>query len=725
MSTTGYAVCHLCEAICGLEVTHEDGRITGIRGDAEDPFSAGHLCPKGVALQDVQHDPDRIRAPLRRVGDTWKPIAWDDALDEAAHRIVDIQRQHGRDAVALYIGNPTAHSSSALLFGLPFRDLLGSHNNYSSNSVDALARLMTSYFLYGNQALIPVADLGRTDFLLIVGANPVVSNGSAMSAPDVKGRLQAIRARGGRIVVVDPRRSETAAIADRHHFIRPGTDAALLAALVTTLFEEGLAKPGRLASFTDGLDVVRARLAPFTPERVSGWVGIAAAEIRVLAREFAAAPRAACYSRMGACVQEFGGLATWLTDVLNVVTGNLDREGGWMFTTPVVDLAGVATLLGQRGSYDRWRSRVSGLREFTSELPVAAFAEEMDTPGHGQIRGLVTHAGNPVLSLPNGARVEKALAGLDFMVAIDIYKNETTRHAHLILPPSWGLEHDHFPMLAQALAVRNVAHFSAAMLQAPAGTRHDHEIFLALSERIGRRRGGMTRLATSLGAPLARRLGPRGLLDLLIRLGPHGDRFVPGSPGLNLAKLLDAPHGLDLGPLEARLPARLATRSKRIQLVPAPMLDDLPRLERKLETATPEVSTSAFAPDALLLISRRQLRSNNSWMHNSTRLVRGQDRCTLLIHPDDAARRKLGAGDRAAITSRITTIEAPVEISDEMMPGVVCLPHGWGHDRAGDGLSVAIAHPGVSINDLTDERLFDALSGSTQLSGVPVSVARA
>ncbi|MFN7952160.1 MAG: molybdopterin-dependent oxidoreductase [bacterium] len=724
MATTSYAVCHLCEAICGLEVTHEGGRVTRIRGDARDPFSAGHLCPKGVALEDVQHDPDRIRQPLRRAGSTWKPISWDEALDETAHRIVDIQRQHGKNAVALYIGNPTAHSSSALLFGLPFRDLLGTHNNYSSNSVDALTRLMTSYFLYGNQALIPVADLGRTELLLIVGANPVVSNGSAMSAPDVRHRLEAIRERGGQIVVVDPRRSETAALADRHHFIRPGTDALLLAALVTTLFEEGLAKPGRLASFTDGLDEVRARLAPFTPERVAPVVGIDAPAIRSLARDFAAARRAVCYSRMGACVQEFGGLATWLTDVLNVVTGNLDREGGWMFTTPVVDLAGVATLLGQRGSYDRWRSRVSGLREFTSELPVAAFAEEMDTPGAGQIRALVTHAGNPVLSLPNGGRVEKALAGLDFMVSIDIYRNETTRHAHLILPPTWGLEHDHFPMLAQALAVRNVAHFSPAMLPAPRGTRHDHEIFLALSERIGRRRGGFTRLATALAASVARRLGPRGVLDLLIRLGPHGDRFAPGSAGLNLAKLLAAPHGLDLGALEPRLPARLATRSKRIQLAPAPMLDDLPRLARKLDTAI-QVSAPESHDGALLLISRRDLRSNNSWMHNSARLVRGPDRCTLLIHPQDAARRKLAAGDRAAISSRVATLTAPIEISDEMMPGVVCLPHGWGHARAGDGLAVATAHPGVSINDLTDERLFDALSGSTQLSGVPVTVARA
>ncbi|MBK7975217.1 MAG: molybdopterin-dependent oxidoreductase [Deltaproteobacteria bacterium] len=720
MSDPRYAVCHLCEAMCGLQVTVEHDRVTAIRGDENDPFSGGHLCPKGVALQDVQHDPDRIREPIRRVGDNWRPVSWDDALDETADRIAEIQSLHGRDAFALYIGNPTAHSSNALLFGLPFRDLLASHNNYSSNSVDALPRLMTSFFLYGNQALIPVADLERTDFLLILGANPLVSNGSAMAAPDVKRRLAAIRARGGRVVVVDPRRTETADAADRHLFIRPGTDALLLASMIATIFEEDRAAPGRLATFTDGLDRLRGILAPFTAERVAAAVGIDAGSIRTLARDFAAARRAVCYSRMGACVQEFGALATWLTDALNIVTGNLDREGGWMFTTPAVDLAGVATLLGQRGSHDRWRSRVSGQKAFTSELPVAVFAEEMDTPGSGRIRGLLTHAGNPVLSLPNGARVERALAGLDFMVSIDIYRNETTRHARLILPPTWGLEHDHFPLLAQALAVRNVAHFSQAILPPPRGTRHDHEIFLGLTERLGRRRSGLTRLAAAAGVALARRLGPRGVLDWLVRLGPHGDRFRSGSAGLSLAKLLANPHGLDLGPLELRLPARLANRARRIDLVPAPMVEDLPRLAAKLEP-----DAAAVDADTLLLVSRRQLHSNNSWMHNSARLVKGRDRCTLLIHPRDAAGRNLGAGDRATIRSRVGAIEAPIEISDEMMPGVVCLPHGYGHDRAGDGLAVASAHPGVSINDVTDERLFDVVSGTTQLSGVPVTVARA
>ncbi len=720
MTGTHYAVCHLCEAMCGLEISHENGRISAIRGDAQDRFSNGHICPKGVALQDVQHDPDRIREPLRRVGDRWEPVSWKAALDETADRIAAIQHAHGKSAMALYIGNPTAHSASALLFGLPFRDFLRSHNNYSSNSVDALPRLMTSYFLYGNQALIPVPDLERTEFLLILGANPVVSNGSAMAAPGIAGRLKQIRARGGKIVVVDPRRTETADAADQHLFIRPGSDALLLAALVRTIQHEGLGHPGRLDFFTNGLDEVRERLAPFTPERVVPATGIDAQTIRKLAREFAAAPRAVCYSRMGACVQEFGGLATWLTDVLNVVTGNLDRPGGWMFSTPVVDLAGVATLLGQRGSHDRWRSRVSGLKEFTSELPVAVFAEEMDTPGEGRIRGLVAHAGNPVLSLPNGGRVEKALTGLDFFVAIDIYRNETTRHANFILPPSWGLEHDHFPMLAQSLAVRNVAHFSPALFPKPEGTLHDHEIFLELIERLGERRGGLWRTIARAGVKLGRKLGPRGMLDLWIRTGPHGDRFLPWSKGLSLTKLIAKPHGVDLGPLEPRIPGRLATRSRKIELAAAPLLEDLPRLERKIAGAPANVASA----QPLVLISRRQLLTNNSWMHNSPRLVKGRDRCTLLMHPDDARGRALATGDRATVASRVGAIEAPVEVSDEMMPGVVCIPHGWGHARAGDSLGVASTHPGVSINDVTDERLFDAVTGASQLSGVPVTVAR-
>jgi len=706
---TDYAVCMLCEAICGIAVEHDGKRVHKIRGDAEDPFSRGYLCPKGVALADVQNDPERIRRPLRRRrdgSDRWEEIGWDEALDLTAGRLVEIQQRHGRDAVAVYRGNPTSHSYSAVLFFSLLKDQLGTRNVYSASPVDTLPRTLMAATLYGNQAVLPIPDLDRTDFLLALGANPAVSNGSVMTAPDVVTRLRAIRERGGRIVVVDPRRTETAELADTHLFIRPGTDALLVASLLNVLFREGLAKPGRLLALVEGLEEIPALLAPYTPERVAPQVGIPAEAIARLARDFAAAPSAVCYGRMGTCVQEFGTTTNWLVDVLNIATGNLDRPGGAMFTTPAADLPRVAALLGQAGHFDRWRSRVSNLPEFNGELPVACFAEEIETPGAGQIRALLTHAGNPVLSLPNGARLDRAYPKLEFMVSIDVYLNETTRHADLILPPTFGLEHEHYPVIFHGVAIRNTAHFSPAVLEKPPGSLHDWEILVGLTERLARARGGRGALAARAKAWLARRIRPSGLLALMLRFGPHK---------LRLSQLEAAPHGIDLGALEPRLPGILRGRTK-IPLVPELVRRDLPRLAKRLaEPVRP-------GPDGLVLISRRTLRSNNSWMHNSERLVSGRHRCVLLIHPEDAAHRGLAEGARVVLKSRAGEIEVPIEISDEIMPGVVSLPHGWGHGRPGTRLGVAAAHPGASVNDVTDETRIDPVSGAAALSGVPVTV---
>jgi anaerobic selenocysteine-containing dehydrogenase len=707
MSTrTDYATCMLCEAICGIAVEHDGQRVHKIRGDAQDPFSRGHLCPKGVALADVQNDPERIRRPLRRRRDgseRWEEIGWDEALDLAAGRLAEIQARHGRDAVALYRGNPTTHSYSAVLFFSLLKDQLGSRNVYSASPVDTLPRTLMSATLYGNQAVLPIPDLDRTQFLLALGANPAVSNGSVMTAPDVVARLRAIRERGGKIVVVDPRRTETAELADEHLFIRPGSDALLVASLLNVVFAEGLAKPGRLAELVEGLEEIPALLAPYTPERVAPQVGIPAEAIARLARAFAAAPSAVCYGRMGTCVQEFGATTNWLVDVLNIATGNLDRPGGAMFTTPAADLPNVAAMLGQVGHFDRWRSRVSNLAEFNGEFPVACFAEEIETPGPGQVRALLTHAGNPVLSLPNGARLDRAYPKLEFMVAIDVYLNETTRHADLILPPTFGLEHEHYPVVFHGVAIRNTAHYSPAVLEKPPGALHDWEILVGLTQRLARARGG---LAARAKAWLARRIGPRGLLGLMLRFGPHK---------LRLSQLEAAPHGIDLGPLEPRLPGVLRGRTK-IPLVPELVRADLPRLAKRLAAPVRP------GPNGLVLISRRTLRSNNSWMHNSERLVSGRHRCVLLIHPEDAAHRGLGEGARVSLESRVGEIEVPIQISDEIMPGVVSLPHGWGHGRAGTRLGIAAAHPGVSINDVTDEAFIDPVSGAAALSGVPVTV---
>jgi anaerobic selenocysteine-containing dehydrogenase len=714
-----YATCHLCEAICGIEVDLDAaGNITKIRGDEHDPFSRGYICPKATAIADLTSDPNRVRAPLRRLrggDDTFHEVSWDEALSEAAARITDLQSRYGRDSVAIYAGNPSAHSYSGVLSGLALAKVLDSKNRYSANGVDALPRLLTSYLVFGSQAIIPIPDLDRTDFLLILGANPVISNGSIMTAPNMKRRLEELRARGGAIVVVDPRRTETAELATRHLPIVPGADALLLAALVHVIFEEGRGRSGKLEAMTRGLDDVRRALAPFTPEAVAPATGLAAADITALARDFAAAPSAVAYGRLGTCAQEFGALATWLCDVLNIVTGNLDRAGGAMFPSPAVDLAALAARLGESGSFGTYKSRVRGLPEFSQELPVVALAEEIETPGDGQIRGLITLAGNPALSVPNSRRLERALGKLDLLISIDIYKNETSRFADLILPTSFGLEHDHFPLLFHALAVRNTVKYSPAIVAKPQGVRHDSEILFDLAARIAARRLTGDRAAAALGH-LAQHLSPRAVLAASLRFGRWGKGLF-GSSGLTLAQLEADPHGIDLGPLEPRLPAALVETKGVIRIAPKEMLADMKRLADKL------VPTTDVANDAALsLIGRRSLRSNNSWMHNSKRLVKGPVRCTLMMHPEDATARGLSAGDRVRVASRVGAVEVPLEITEDVRRGVVSLPHGWGHDRDGAELDVAREHAGVSMNDLTDETLFDALSGCGSLSGIPVRV---
>lgn len=708
MPETRLHTCMLCEAVCGLAVELEAGRVVGVRGDREDPFSRGHICPKAAAIPDVMEDRDRIREPLRRVGNRWEPVSWKEAIGEAAGRLAAIQRKHGRNAVGLYLGNPTVHGYGAL-FGASFlARVIGGRSRFSATSVDQLPQMLAALEMLGHQLLLPIPDVDRTAFFLVLGANPLASNGSLMTAPGIAGRLAALRSRGGRLVVVDPRRTETAAIADLHLAVRPGGDAALLLGMLHTIFAEGLARPGRLAEFTDGLDHLAEIAARFPPERVAPRAGIGGDEIRRLAREFALAPTAVCYARVGASTQEFGALASWLTVALNVVTGNLDRPGGAMFTTPAVDLVTLNARMGGRGSAGRFRTRVRGLPEFGGESPVAAMAEEMDTPGPDQIRALVTFAGNPVLSSPNGARLDRALAGLDYMVSIDLYRNETTRHAHLILPTSFGFERDHYDAIFYVLSVRNAARYAPALVSPPPGVRHDWDVLLDLAAALRARGVGRKNRGLDLALRASRLLGSRRALDLLLRFGPRR---------LSVAALQRAPHGLDLGPLEPRLPGRLYTPGKRIRLVPAALEADLPRLEAALDVAP--------VAGELILIGRRDLRSNNSWMHNSARLVKGRDRCTLLIHRSDAAERDLHDGDVALVRSRVGAARVPVALTDDIAPGVVSLPHGWGHGRAGAALEIAAAHAGASLNDLTDDRRVDALSGNAAFSGVPVRVERA
>jgi anaerobic selenocysteine-containing dehydrogenase len=723
MASTKLHTCMLCEAVCGISVEIEGNHVIGVRGDDRDPFSRGHICPKAVALRDIHSDPDRVREPLRRIPgttpgkeDRWEPVSWEEALDEAGRRLAEVQARHGLNAVGLYVGNPTVHSYSALVAVPFFSKAIGGRARFSATSVDQLPHMLAALHLYGHQLLLPVPDIDRTDFLLMLGANPLVSNGSLMTAPDVGARLKAIRARGGKLIVVDPRRSETAAIADDHLAILPGGDAYLLLAMLHTLFAEGLTNLRHLGAFTDDVARVRELAGRFAPERVAARVGIDAERMRTLARQFAAAPSAVAYGRIGVCTQEFGGLAAWLINVLNIVTGNLDRPGGSMFTTPAADVVAFTGRQGDRGHFAAWRSRVRGLPEFSGELPAATMAEEMETPGEGQVRALVTHAGNPVLSTPNGGRLERALAKLDFMVSIDLYRNETTRHANLILPTSFGLERDHYDIAFYALAVRNAARYAKPLLTPPPGVRPDWQVLTDLALKLHAHGGGRHNRMVLLALRALRRIGPRRVLDLLLRFGPygHGVKGLLGG-GLSLAKLEAEPHGVDLGPLQARLPAHLQTRDGRIALAHEVYLEDVERLESKL--AAPAISDGE-----LLLIGRRNLRSNNSWMHNSQRLVKGPEACTLIMHPEDARHRGLPDGSRVRVRSRVGEVQVPLEVSSDVAVGVVSLPHGWGHARQGVELGIARAHAGASINDLTDEHELDALSGNAAFSGVRVHV---
>lgn len=707
MAQIHHRTCNLCEAMCGLLISTEGSAITELRGDDDDPLSRGHLCPKAYGLKDIHEDPDRLRRPLKRTGDRWEEISWEQAFDETASRLAAIQKEHGRDSVAVYQGNPTVHNHGSMTHGQIFIRALRTKNRYSATSLDQLPHMLAALMMFGHQLLMPVPDVDRTDLFIIFGANPLASNGSLMSAPGIKNRIQGIKTRGGRVVVIDPRLTETAELADQHLFIRPGTDALLMLAMLQVITAEQLSKPGALAAITNGLEKLPALVKPFTPEAVSPATGIDPDAIRTLARELARSKAAAIYGRVGVSTQEFGGLATWLLHVLQIVTGNLDRPGGSMFTNPAIDVVAGATKLGQAGHFGLRKSRVRGLPEFGGEYPAAVLAEEIDTEGEGRIRALVTSCGNPVLSSPNGRRLDAALDQLDFMVSIDIYLNETTRHAHLILPPTFALEHSHYDLAFHTLAVRNTAKWSAPVFERPDYARHDYEIFAELASRLEAKTSLQKLFAPVKKSVMSSMLTPDAILDLGLRFGPHK---------LSLSKLKDAPHGIDLGALEPCLPARLNSKNKRIDLLPEIYVKDLARLEQRM----PELASSN---GELALIGRRELLSNNSWMHNSARFTKGKSRCTLRMHPDDAKR--LGIDAAAAqvnIRSAAGELIADLELSKEMMPGVVSMPHGYGHDRPGIRMGVASKKPGVSVNDLTDEGFVDQLTGNISFSGVPVHI---
>ncbi len=730
-----YRTCPLCEATCGLEITIKNGAAQRIRGDRDDVFSHGFICPKGSTLKQLEADPDRLRTPQIRSDDGWSDATWEEAFSLIGERLASIISEHGNNAVGVYLGNPNVHNLSGILYNQVFLRALRTKNIFSAATVDQMPKHVSSGLMFGHPDLIPVPDIDRTDYLLMLGADPYESNGSLATAPDWPGRLEAIKERGGRVVVVDPRRSKTAANASEHVAIRPGTDALFLAAIAATLIEKNLTAPA--PDFYEGFDRAAAAVVPFTPERVAATTRIDADRTRRIARELAAAGSAVVYGRVGTHTVRHGTVSSWLVDLINALTGNLDRPGGAMFSEPANERP-----RQPRGfKTGRWSSRVRDLPETRGELPASVMAEEITTPGEGQIKAMVVVAGNPVASTPNADRLDDALGQLDFMISIDLYRNETSRQADVILPATSPLQRSHYDMVFAGLSVRNVANYSPAIFQNEVGmeeweilcklasivtgqgsdidaaivddfaftTYLQHMVDDTLSPIHGRDLG---EIVTMIGD----RRGPERFLDLLLRAGPYGDRFGENPAGLTLAELEATPHGIDFGPLQPRLPEALCTPTGTVDLAPQQILDDLPNLEATIDART---------NGEYLLVGRRHLRSNNSWMHNIDVLVKGRDRCTLLIHPDDAAALRIDDGHMAEVASAAGKVVAPVEVTEDIMVGVVSLPHGWGHDREGMATSVAAARPGVNSNTLSDETDLDPLSGNATLNAIPVTVSAA
>ena len=729
MSQLHYRTCHLCETMCGIEIEHDGGEILAIRGDKDDVLSRGNICPKATGLQDIHTDPDRLRKPLKRIrkdphakspDDEWVEVEWEEALGYAAQGLAGIQREFGRDAVGSYCGRSTAHNIGCLLSVAALRRVVGSKNVYTGSTVDQMPHNFVWHHMLGHQFFGTVPDVNRTQYYLMLGTNPKLSNGAMMSTgANTYKKFEEIRARGGKTVLIDPRRTESARYMDEHHFIRPNTDALFLLGVIQTLYAKGLTTPGRLADHIDGWDEIEPLAAQFDMDRIAVVTGIARADIERIAVEFASAESAVCYGRTGVSMVEFGGLCQWLMQVVNIVTGNMDEEGGMMFPLTAIDSLSLAG-----SSWDRYRSRVSARPEFSGEFPMAVLAEEILTPGDGQLRGLIAVAGNPVLSMADGHRTEEALQHLQFMVSVDPYLNETTRFADVILPPVGPFEKEHYDLFYHLYDTINWAKYSPALFEPDEPAHTDLEILRELLTGLA-----VERTHSRVAKWLYRRIGNfvgsqvtvRRVLALGLRFGPYGKGFNPFKrDALSLKKLDRNPHGVLLGSLQRCLPERLFTPDKKIHLAPRVLLDDVPRLRRRYVEGGDEAQQRSSEFD-LRIISRLTNRTLG-WMHHSPRLVKGKNPCELMIHPADAASRRIAAGSLVRVTSRRSSIELPATISDDVMPGVVCMPHLWGHGRAGTRQRIANATPGVSMNDLTDVSVIDELTGNAVVNGVPVRV---
>ena len=701
--------CSLCEAHCGILVTVEGDRVARIEGNPDDVLSRGYICPKATAMGGLHHDPDRLRTPVRRVGDRFEPIGWDEAFEEIGRRLRAIRREHGASAIGMYLGNPAAHSTSGL-YGILLRVALMTRNFYSASSIDQFPQEFAAWQMFGSNVLMPVADIDRTDRLVILGANPAVSNGSVTTMPNARGRIKDVRQRGGKVVVIDPRRTETARLADEHVAVVPGGDVYLLLGMLHVLIEEKLCDTDAVRARCTGWDELGALAAQCDPESAASRAGVDADVIRRLAREHAAAPSALIYARIGVCQQVTGTLTHWLVNAINAVTGNLDRPGGQMFATPPADAAPYAKYL--RVKHGAWTDRSGRYKSFRTELPVAALAEEILTEGDGQIRAMITYAGNPVLSTPQRGKLGAAMDSLEFYVAVDMYVTETTRHADIILPPVSPLERADVNLLFPVFSVRNNLRYDAAVFEPPAEGLEDWEIMTRLITEV------LPLPARRFTAPaldrMFARLSPIRLAGAAVAAGPYGV-LRRGRKGLTIAKLRAMPGGADLGPLRPRLDKIIATRDRRVHLAPPEFVAAAcAQLERDREDGADGFD--------LRLIGRRHLRSNNSWLHNVPAMVKGRDRCTALMHPTDAGERGLNNGEQVAVTSRTGSIVVTLEVSDEIRRGTVAVPHGWGHREPGVGWQLAASLPGANVNLLHDPALVDPISGTAAVNNTWVSI---
>ena len=692
-----YRTCNLCEAMCGLEITYKEKKVISIVGDKKDPLSKGFICPKSLALKDLYEDPDRLKTPIKRTENGWQEISWTEAFDEVEIQIKKIQEKYGNNAVATYQGNPNVHNVGSMLYGGPFLKSLKTKQKYSATSADQLPHHIASLKMFGHQMLIPIPDIERTDYLLILGANPGASNGSLLTAPGFPKKIKSIQKRGGKVINIDPRFTETSKISSQHLYINPGKDALFLLSLLHVIFDQGIEEKTHLSNHLKGLEEIKEIVKEYSPKKTALLIGIDSLEIQKIAKDFMNSKTAVCYGRMGVSTQEYGGICQWLINVLNIVTNNMDKVGGAMFTKPAIDLVYMTGIQGKVGNFDRYRSRVHNLPEYSGELPVATLADEILTEGEGQIKMFICTAGNPVLSAPNGKKLEKALEKLDFMVSIDIYLNETSKYANIILPTTNGLETLHYDLVFHQLAIRNTAKLSEVLFEKDENQKHDWQILNELTERITEKKNSLT---------------PEMMLDNMFQYSPYKEA------NLSVNKLKENPNGIDLGSLQPLLIKRIFTVDKKINVSPKIFIDDLKRLNKELCKDTKEEETKyPFA-----LIGRRHLRNNNSWMHNSKLLMKGKNRCTVLMSSKDANNLSITDHQKIKIISNVGSIELPVEISDEMKEGVLSIPHGFGHNRNGTKIKLAEENAGESINDLTDDNKIDKLTGNANFSGTRVKV---